>query len=954
MSNHARPCGCCTPSEWSRATNRPGLTRLDYRFAGYRDFLRQMLGGLHRTPVDGPTGTIRYPLSRLTTRSPDDPVIAVLDAAAVIADILTFYQERIANESFLGTATERRSVLELARSIGYELHPGASAQAYLSFVLDDSERRETTIPTGTKVDSMPEGGDLPQTFETKTSLRARSEWNTISPLGSIPQTIALVDGEPRLFSQEAIFPEADQANADSASFRVVSGPKPTGMVWTIRLDVLRLDGTGLGIRKGDRILFVGGDPEDLDGVVVRAEDVTIDDEHEVTLVYLDSDAEPTTVSLPVDPASAQTPPTVTPGLDETSARTWIRDRRWRDSDLASFLTAAGWDDASLTRHLATPVAEDSAAEHGVYAFRERVPVFGHNAPLYSSLPVVTSSGDIKVQFRGDADPFLQTWDGTAGWSIFQAYPTGGWPNGGIRLARVVPDIAVGSWIVLEERSTAGYEMDVRRVENVWDESVTGFSLTGEVTALSLSASVATTVFTPRVRKTSVFLASRRLPLASLPMHPVLDQPDSGGAETIVLDGLYIGLRKGQPVAVRGVDADLEGVERGEIVTVERVEHHHGRTVLFLSTALRHRYRRSSVVLNANTVSADHGVTDTEVIGSGQATQRHQRFDLPRTSPARLTHVAAATPSGVEPALEVRVNGVRWQRVDALFGRGPSDQVYEVRIADDGEASVVFGDGSTGGRLPTGADNVTATYRVGVGADGEVGPEALQLLPARPEWVNSVTNPEGASGAEDPERLEDARRNAPLTVRTLDRVVSVSDYQDFARSFAGIGKARADRVWDGRGEMIVVTVGSATGAPLSATSPSVRGLADAIERYRDPVRAARVVPLAERTFDIAAKVIVDDRFEREDVLAQVGDRLRQAYSYQERDIGEDVTKSSVLTAIHAVDGVIAVDLDLFAATGVSEVAPLVEALPARWGAGAVRPAHLLLLNPVGLSLTGVTS
>lgn len=954
MSDHARPCGCCAPSERSSdRSNRPGLAVLDYRFADYRDFLQQMLGALHRTPVGDPSGTMRHPLSRLTTRSTGDPVIALLDAAAVIADILTFYQERIANEGFLGTATERRSVLELARAIGYELHPGASAQSYLSFLLDDSEPRETTIPAGTKVDSMPEGGDLPQTFETKTSLRARSEWNAISLLGSIPQTIALVDGEPRLFSKQAIFPEAEQNDADAASFRVVSGPKPTGTVWTRRLDVLRLDGTGLGIRKGDRLLFVGGEPEDLDAVVVRAEDVTIDDggEGEVTLVYLDSDAEPTTVSLPVDPAPAQTPPTVTPDLDETSARTWIRDRRWRDSDLASFLTAAGWNDAFLTRHLATQVAEDSEAERGVYAFRERVPVFGHNAPLHSSLPVVTSSGDIEVQFRGSQDPFSTDWDDD-GWSIFLAYPTGGWPNGGIRLARVVPDIAIGSWIVLEERGTSGHEIDVRRVENVWDESVTGFSLTGEVTALSLSNAGTNPDFT--VRKTSVFLGSRRLALAPLPMPQVLEHPDSGGAETIVLDGFYIGLRKGQPIAAGGEDADLEGVERSEIATVERVEHHHGRTVLFLSTAFRHRYRRSSVVLNANTASADHGVTDTEVIGSGQATQRHQRFDLPRTSPTRLTHVAAATPSGVEPALEVRVNGVRWQRVDTLFGRGPSEQVYEVRISDDGKASIVFGDGSTGGRLPTGVDNVTATYRVGVGSDGEVGPGVLQLLPARPEWVNSVTNPEPASGAEDPERLDDARRNAPLTVRTLDRVVSVSDYQDFARSFAGIGKARADRVWDGRGEMIVVTVGSATGAPMSGLSTTVRGLTDAIERYRDPVTAARVVPLSERTFDIAAKVMVDDRFDKEDVLAEVRDSLRQAYSYQERDIGEDVTKSSVLTAIHAVDGVIAVDLDLFAATGVSSVAPLVEALPARWVTGPVRPAHLLLLNPVGLSLTGVAS
>ena len=49
-------------------------------------------------------------------------------ACACVADVLGFYQERIANEGYLRTATERRSVLELARTIGYELKPGVAAR----------------------------------------------------------------------------------------------------------------------------------------------------------------------------------------------------------------------------------------------------------------------------------------------------------------------------------------------------------------------------------------------------------------------------------------------------------------------------------------------------------------------------------------------------------------------------------------------------------------------------------------------------------------------------------------------------------------------------------------------------------------------------------------------------------------------------------------------------------
>ena len=60
-------------------------------------------------------------LRSLTTRDPDDFTIALLDGWATLADVLTFYQERIANELWLRTATERDSILRLAQLIGYRL-----------------------------------------------------------------------------------------------------------------------------------------------------------------------------------------------------------------------------------------------------------------------------------------------------------------------------------------------------------------------------------------------------------------------------------------------------------------------------------------------------------------------------------------------------------------------------------------------------------------------------------------------------------------------------------------------------------------------------------------------------------------------------------------------------------------------------------------------------------------
>jgi hypothetical protein len=112
-------CGCCEvgPEEPS-VSNRPGLTAVAYRIGTHPDFLRRMLAALPAAPYphDPSDANRPRPLESLTTRSTDDPSIALLDAWATVADVLAFYQERIANEGYLRTVTELRSVLEPARS----------------------------------------------------------------------------------------------------------------------------------------------------------------------------------------------------------------------------------------------------------------------------------------------------------------------------------------------------------------------------------------------------------------------------------------------------------------------------------------------------------------------------------------------------------------------------------------------------------------------------------------------------------------------------------------------------------------------------------------------------------------------------------------------------------------------------------------------------------------------
>ena len=123
-------CGCCSGISVQTPQgeiNLPGLPAIAYRTGTWATFKESMLARL--SSADYPA------LAGLKTRDDDDFSIALLDASSVMLDILTFYQERLANESYLRTATQLQSLTELARLIGYQPAPGVGSSVYLSFTL---------------------------------------------------------------------------------------------------------------------------------------------------------------------------------------------------------------------------------------------------------------------------------------------------------------------------------------------------------------------------------------------------------------------------------------------------------------------------------------------------------------------------------------------------------------------------------------------------------------------------------------------------------------------------------------------------------------------------------------------------------------------------------------------------------------------------------------------------
>lgn len=187
-------CTCCDGVEFETPVarfNRIGLEAIAYRIGTHGTFFDSMSAGIAARPM----------LAALTTRRRDDWTVALLDAWATALDVLSFYQERIANEGFLRTATERRSMVELARLVGYRPRPGVSASTHLAFrvaagiaappepvrpravAVPDS----VVVPAGTRAQSTPESDELPQPFETADRLEARAAWNELRPRRTEPQ-----------------------------------------------------------------------------------------------------------------------------------------------------------------------------------------------------------------------------------------------------------------------------------------------------------------------------------------------------------------------------------------------------------------------------------------------------------------------------------------------------------------------------------------------------------------------------------------------------------------------------------------------------------------------------------------------------------------------------------------------------------------------------------------------
>lgn len=908
-------CGCCeglvveTPVE---IANRPGLSAIAYRAGTQTRFKASMIAGLSASGV--------AELRKLRTRDDDDFTIALLDAWAMVCDVLAFYQERIANESYLLTATERTSIINLARLIGYELRPGVAASTYLAFALETGagSPSEVTIVKGVKVQSIPGPGEKPQSFETVEEIEAMGEWNAI---------------RPRL--TEMVLPDLDSTT-------------------------VYLEGVTTNLKPGDMLLFVGQE---------RADDKNLErwDLRSIASVEPDADNQRTLVQWN-EPLGSLDPP-----VDPAAKQLKVYAMRLRASLFG--YNAPAWPALPLALRI------------------------GEIAPAGSPKPGFTPGAYADLETKWVDARFLAATKIINMDSVYNQVVLNSW------IALVKPASTSD-----DGKLPFPAYSELYRVKGVGEETKANFNISAKTTRLEISGENIEK-FAPR--DTTVVAQSEELRIAETPIseavwqdeivlnqvitplpedrHVVItgqrararvrkasgkltlissDDPDiekalKAGDELIVtapwVDSdsetrrWYLLHESGLEGYVDAVTDDLTQIAADEkdpivsevatIKSTERADDTH--STLILSASLANVFDRATVTINANVGLSTHGETITgEVLGSGNAGQPYQRFGL-RDYP--LTYTSAETPSGSETTLEVRVNDLKWQEAPTLFGHGPRERIYITHTGDDRKTTVQFGDGVTGARLPMGRENVKATYRKGIGLEGLVNAKQLSLLMTRPLGVKGVINPLAATGAQDPQSLADARTNSPITVLTLDRIVSLTDYEDFARSFSGIGKALAAWTWNLHARGVFVTVAGIDGAEVDQKLHDT--LVSAMLKYADPYVPITVKSYLPVTFKLVANIKVDPDYIEEKVLTEVEGALRTGFAFAARTFGQPVTLSEVVSAMQNIAGVVAVDVNKLHRSDQSEAwNELLSAQSPRAGDDSSVPgAELLMLDPGPLEL-----
>ena len=801
----------CDGAHIETSVNLPALPHIAYRAGTYADFRRAILAPVAADALSDPVWR---------TDGGGDLAVMIAEWFAYIADILTFYNERIANEDYLGTADLPESVAHLIALLGYRPRPAIGAAGYLAALV--TARQSAVLPQGLQFQSKPAPGQEPQIFELAAA-------TPIGPPDQIPAT-----PPPELLAEVPPPPSWD----------VFSGAFGRSVLSRLKI----------GIGRGHGPVIHPPAPGSETYSLLLAGKVDSIDPGDALLL------------APRDPALAPLLATVKTATVQP--------------------TPAGAQQTRLTFTFTPPA----------------IPPDGLTA-AQAQLQRTNQSANL--------------------WSLY----AGAVDGNDVHLASLVRQIRPDDWVLITHPDEAPMLVQVTATsETIWDAHAP--SLRRHLATVN-PVPIPHTVLTLSQALNSTWGGETTVRFGWIAVGPLIDQPFgawNGTPTALVASGA-------QPFPT-GSGYQLLLQDANGVGLVAAGSSNDGANLALGALPDPEPTLQPPFTVLPNLLKVTRGKTvANEVLGSGDATNPAQSFRL-KQSPVTYLQQGA----GFASTISLTVGGQPWTEVASFYDQDPDATVFVTREDDQGKTLVTFGDGVNGARLPTGTDNVVATYRIGAGAAAPAAGKLTVIAQSYP-GLRAVLNPVAVGGGADADPTDKVRRYAPRSVLAFGRAVSVFDYEAIAALTPGVTRARAAWTWNDARQRTLVTVYVGDDAAAAAAAKT------ALAAAGDPNRPITVVQATPVVIALALAVTitpgVDPAAVTAGVVAALADPDTGLFGAGRAAIGQPVFGSAIEQAVLAVPGAVAITAASFIADDSLDAGPLHD--PGEGGYFTLDPTDISLVT-----------
>lgn len=289
-----------------------------------------------------------------------------------------------------------------------------------------------------------------------------------------------------------------------------------------------------------------------------------------------------------------------------------------------------------------------------------------------------------------------------------------------------------------------------------------------------------------------------------------------------------------------------------------------------------------------TITCNHGTAEEDTfVGDGTPSQQYRLSQSPVSS----------------GSIKIIISAVTWTPVQYFSDKGPTDKVYKIFVQEDDSVIIQFGNGINGD-IPPNATTIDVTYKRGGGVGFKVLAGAVSIYLGSVSTVSAVTNLSDGTDGTEKEALPSIRVLAPASLKTMDRCVTVDDFETETLEVSGVQQANAKEYG---GFVRISIIPSGGGLPSETLK---RNVFLALKSKKMLGTQFVVVDPLYIPIDITVSVAIEPGFIQSVIQGKVVAVINQYLDYSQRDsegayfqsFGRDVFLSTLYRLIDSIAGV----------------------------------------------------